>query len=129
MLEIRRTLQLPFQGTREELQKYARQLRKEAQDLTLPIRVHMHHQVAYSFACIGFALIGIPLGIQAHRRETSIGVAIALVLVLVYYGFVILAQSLSKNPSAAPHLLVWAPNFLFQLTGGALLWRLHRRVG
>lgn len=137
MSETSYPIPLPRQavgGTLPELNDMTfRQLLNERRELralgiedVTPLLVQLHRQAAFSFATFGFALVGIPLGVRAHRKETSVGIAVAIGLVLVYYGFLIVAQAFETRMEAAPWVIVWMPNVLFQLTGAWLLWRVNR---
>ena len=83
-------------------------------------------RLSYAFASIAFAMIGIPLGIRAHRSEKTIGFLICLVLIAIHYTLVICVTTFSESYGARPDLLVWLPDLLFIATGAALMWRIHK---
>ena len=107
---------------------------KEAREKGMDIRPYIkeiHHQTAFSFACISFILVAIPLSLKTQRRETNISLAMALIVLLVYYSFFILGDALVETSDPALHLwlLYWIPNFLFQGAGLFLLWKANRGIG
>ena len=88
-----------------------------------PHLLELHKRTALATASIAFVLIGLPLGIQAQRRETSVGIVISLVLAVLYYLLILLAESFKKNPDLYPELIIWIPNLIFEGIGLYLLWR------
>jgi lipopolysaccharide export system permease protein len=90
-------------------------------------RTEINKRFSFPFSCLAFALIGVPLGITAHRRETSIGFALGLIVAVVYFLFVIIGDTLRGNAKLHPELLVWVPNVLFLALGAWLFFRLSKR--
>ncbi|HEY6071267.1 MAG TPA: LptF/LptG family permease [Chthoniobacterales bacterium] len=90
-------------------------------------RTEINKRFSFPFACIAFAIIGVPLGVTAHRRETSVGFAMALIVAVAYFLFVIIADTLRGNPKVHPELLIWVPNVLFIILGVLLFRRLAKQ--
>lgn len=86
-------------------------------------RTEINKRFSFPISCLAFAVIGVPLGVTAHRRETSIGFAMGLIVAVAYFLFVIIGDTLRATPSVHPELLVWFPNVLFLGLG---LWMFRR---
>jgi lipopolysaccharide export LptBFGC system permease protein LptF len=90
-------------------------------------KTELSMRYSFSMAAFVFTLVGIPLGITAQRRETSIGFALSLIVAVSYIFFIIFAGTLNEKPKLYPHLIMWVPNVLFLAIGGRLFWKLCKR--
>lgn len=120
-----------FQGTRRmssfTLSELADFLSKGAGERHTEAVVEFNKRFSASLACAAFVLIAVPLGITAHRKETSVGFALSLIIAFTYFFFIIMADTFRNNPSAYPAVLIWIPNVLFFALGSFLFSRLAKR--
>ena len=86
-------------------------------------KTELNKRFSFSFAALAFALVGVPLAITAHRKETSIGILFSFVIAFSYFFFIIIADNLKKHPHAHPEFLIWLPNVIFIGLG---LWMFRR---
>lgn len=87
----------------------AKALRREIRRSRSKSKVELSKRFVYAMASICFVLVGVPLGIRAQRRESSIGMAMSLLIAMSYYLVVLLMLSLQKNYSIHPEFIIWAP--------------------
>ncbi|MEI6490965.1 MAG: LptF/LptG family permease [Verrucomicrobiota bacterium] len=120
-----------FQGSRRmssyTLPELVDFLAKGAGDRQTEAVVEFNKRFSTSLACCAFVLIAIPLGITTHRKETSVGFALSLVIAFTYFFFIIMADTFRNNPAAHPAVLIWIPNVLFFTLGSYLFSRLAKR--
>jgi len=76
---------------------------------------------SFSLACLAFAFVAVPLGMQAQRRDSSSGLLLSLLLGTGYFLFTILAND-SKTTTGAS-LTLWAPNVICMGVGMFLFRR------
>ena len=93
--------------------------------------VELHKRAAWSLSPFTFILIGIPMGLQIARRETSAGLIGAVVIAALYYIPMVLFSETMPATFVLPGLnwtlhswyFMWALNFVLQGVGLTLLWR------
>jgi lipopolysaccharide export system permease protein len=89
----------------------------------LKVQVHIQKNFALAFSVFSLAVFGVPLAIQAGRKETYANLGIALVIAMSYYFLIIMVSWLEDSASLRPDLLIWLPNLIFQAIG---FWMIHR---
>ena len=86
-------------------------------------KVEIGVRATLAAACLCFVLVGIPLGIQSHRRESSVGIGLSLAIAGAFYFFCITAESLSKHPELHAHWLLPVPVVICLALH---VWLMHR---
>jgi len=102
-------------------------LKHKDKDKITASRTEVNKRFSLSLASLAFALVGVPLAITAHRKETSIGFLFSLMVAFVFFFFIVIADSFRNNPHAHPELLMWAPNVLFISLGAWMFYRLSKK--
>jgi lipopolysaccharide export system permease protein len=98
----------------------------EEEDLArekMGLLVEANGRMVLSLSCFAFTLLGIPLGLQSHRKESSIGVVVSLVIALLFYVLLTMAKQLKGQPEWRPDLIVWVPIVLAEAVGFSLIQR------
>lgn len=85
--------------------------------------IEVNRRISLAFAPFTFMLIGIPLGVKSHRKETSVGMVLSLGIVFGYYIFIVIAKSLAGYPALHPSLILWLPLVAAQCLGFGLIRR------
>ncbi|MGE4489634.1 MAG: LptF/LptG family permease [Kiritimatiellales bacterium] len=85
--------------------------------------VEANQRISIAVGCFAFMLVGIPLGVKSHRRETSIGMIVSLGIVFGYYLFIVIAKALADYPALHPNLILWIPLITAQGLG---FWLIRR---
>lgn len=99
------------------------EMAKKMRRFSCSLKVEFMKRFAFALASICFVLIGVPLGIRSHRKESSVGMAISLAVALGYYMVIILMLSFDEQYAIHPEMLIFAPAIACFIFGCWLLRR------
>jgi lipopolysaccharide export system permease protein len=88
--------------------------------------VSLHNKVAIPFACLVFALIGVPLGIRSPRGGSSIGIGLSVLIIFLYYVIWHYLAVFAQQAMFPAFWAAWLPNLFGGGLGAALLVRASR---
>lgn len=113
----------PKEMTLRELQRDMAELGAAGVDI-LPLRVEWHRKIAFSFSCLAFVLIGLPLGLTTKRGERLGGFALSLAVFITYYLGMLGGNALAERHLLSPGWAMWTPNLVAMALGLILFYRL-----
>jgi len=125
LLRKARNNERPNEMTLDQL-RGALEKSKDAED-EAAFRTEVSKRFSNSMAVFTFVLVGIPLAVTAQRKETSVGIALSLVVAFSYFIIIVLTDNVKHKPDLHPEILIWLPNVLYLSIGGTLFSRLARR--
>jgi lipopolysaccharide export LptBFGC system permease protein LptF len=109
--------------TIRELREEIGRLKKE--NITpAPLIVEINEKLTLALSCLIFILMGAPLAIITRRREKSINIGIAILIIIIYYPLFIACEALGIQGNLNPALAMWIPNIIFGSIGTVLTFRL-----
>lgn len=81
------------------------------------------NRLAMPFACVVFALVGLPLGLRPQRTSGGLGLGLSIVIIFLYWVVWYYTGNLGAKNVLPPFVASWFANFLGIGIGAALLVR------
>ena len=120
--QIVREQKKPEELTMEEL-KAQIEIMKTQYVGTSKLETELYQRVSVPLASLIFALIGVPLGLQPTRNSSSMGFALSVIIIFLYYAIMTLANAIGRSGALAPMYAVWIPNVIGLICGVFLVRR------
>ncbi len=91
--------------------------------------VEIHKKLSIPFACLAFAIVGIPLAETSRRGGRGSGFALSLALIVLYYVLLSSGETWAQEGRLSPGVAIWLPNVVLLCLGGAAMVRGGRERG
>ena len=120
--QIVREQKKPEELTMRELRAQIRIMRTQYVN-TSKLETELYQRFSVPMASLVFALIGVPLGLQPTRNSSSMGFALSVIIIFVYYAVMTLSNAIARGGVIAPAFAVWIPNIIGLIAGTILVKR------
>jgi len=110
----------PKDMTIQELKNEVARLESE-NIVATPLVTEINEKIALAFSCFVFMLLGSSLAIITRRREKSINIGLAVLVMVAYYPLFIGCEALGIQEYLSPAIAMWIPNALFAIIGIILI--------
>jgi len=88
--------------------------------------IEIHKKFSLPFACLVFALLGLPLGVMTGRAGRTGGFSLGLVIILLYYVLLTAGEKMAMDGRVSAFLGMWAPDIVLAAAGVYLFLRADR---
>jgi lipopolysaccharide export system permease protein len=85
------------------------------------LEITLAQKYALPFASFIAVLIALPLAVRFGKKGRTLGIALSVVVLFVYYILDAVGAAFGKNGALPPWLAVWLPNAIMAGAGGALI--------
>ena len=84
----------------------------ELESLKRKFFVEYHKKYALAFACIIFALVGVPFGLMTKNSGIGTAFLVASIIFIFYYAILIYGEILADKNIVSPFIAMWISNFV-----------------
>lgn len=91
--------------------------------------VEIHKKISIPFACLAFAIVGIPLAETSRRGGKGSGFAISLAIIVLYYVLLSSGETWAQQGRLPPAVAIWLPNAVLLAIGVTAMARSGRERG
>ena len=88
-------------------------------------RVEFQRRIAFPFAALVFAFLGVPIGVRPRRGGRAAGLILTITLIGCYYLLYVYGYEMAKQGRISPFWGVWAANIVTAVVGVIFLRRIE----
>jgi LPS export ABC transporter permease LptF/LPS export ABC transporter permease LptG len=110
--EVRQSSQMNFL----QLRQYLQDLKQSGFDV-VPLSVQLHKKFSFPLFALIMAVIGMPFAFSMGKKGALTGIALSIVIAIVYWGINSLFEALGNLNELPALAAAWSPNVIFGLGG------------